>query len=268
MPARMVVPLQPVNGRPKLPPHTGPAVSAALLAAVRDSGLADLANAMHNLPPPKPYALTPLLDERDRPASPASRSMRFEIGVLADELVAPLLGVLHNTRTMRLANCELALRQPELTAAQPYPSLATEATENSGWTLTILTPAAFATSRGEGARRLRPLPQPEWVFRSLLSRWTALAGGGLLPDNDLAVAIEQHLTVEDLQLKMAEHLVKAGQPTRRGVTGTITYRLAGAGKLTPPVRIGLDALMRFATYAGIGDRTSVGMGHVRLADKR
>ena len=265
MPARIVVAVHPTDGRAlSPPPHTGPAVSAALLAAIRDGGLPDLADAMHNVPPPKPYALTPLLDERDRPASPASRSVRFEVGVLADMLVAPLLGVLHDTRRIRVGQCQLALGEPELAATQTYPVLASTATDRSGWTLTIVTPAAVATSRGEGARRLRPLPEPEWVFGSLLTRWAALAPDGLLPDNDLVTAIEQHLTVEDLRLRMAEHLVKAGQPTRRGVIGQITYRLAEAPKVPPPVRVGLDALMRFATYAGIGDRTSAGMGHVRL----
>jgi hypothetical protein len=40
-----------------------------------------------------------------------------------------------------------------------------------------------------------------------------------------------------------------------------------AASVPAPVLAGLDALMSFASYAGIGDRSAVGMGHVRLVNR-
>jgi hypothetical protein len=110
---------------------------------------------------------------------------------------------------------------------------------------------------------MRPLPEPEWVFASLATRWQALADGAPLPDG-LANAVAGHLELADFQLTMAEHLVKAGQPARRGSVGQLTYRVVEPQLVPAPVLAGLDALITYASYAGIGDRTAVGMGYVHL----
>ena len=86
MPVRIVVHLLPSGPRSPVPPlHTGPAVYAAVLAAVRASD-PTLATAIHERPRYKPLALSPLLDADDRPATAGSSGLRIEIGVLVDEL--------------------------------------------------------------------------------------------------------------------------------------------------------------------------------------
>jgi CRISPR-associated endoribonuclease Cas6 len=262
MPARIIVHLDAPGERPPVPPpHTGPAVNAAFLAALRDSGEADLSAALHDTKPPKPYALTPLLDERNRRADASSRQVRFEVGVLTDPLTAPVLQALAATGEMRVARCLYRVAAVEVAGAVPYVDLLAAGRIVERWTFRIVTPVAFFTAREEGARRVRPFPEPEWVFSDLYRKWNAFA-----PDTALgeaaSQAITQNLEVADYRLTMAEHLLKAGVPPARGSVGEITYRVADSRRCTAQARTSLDALVRFSTFAGIGDRTGIGMGFV------
>ncbi|TDC84511.1 CRISPR system precrRNA processing endoribonuclease RAMP protein Cas6, partial [Actinomadura sp. 7K507] len=246
---------------PVPPPHTGPAVNAAFLAALRDSGEDGLSDALHETKPPKPFALTPLLDDRDRRASASSKHVRFEVGILADSLTASVLPALAATTNVRVARCQYKIATVELAGAAPFPDLLAAARPADQWTLRVVTPVAFFTAREEGARRVRPFPEPEWVFSDLYRKWNAFAPQAPL-DEATAHAITQNLEVADYRLTMAEHLLKANVPPVRGSIGQITYRIADTRRTTPQAQAGLDALVRFSAYAGIGDRTTVGMGHV------
>ncbi|MFC4908490.1 CRISPR-associated endoribonuclease Cas6 [Actinomadura gamaensis] len=261
MPARIIVHLEPTGARPPVPPpHTGPAVNAAFLAALRDFGEDDLSSALHETRPPKPFSLTPLLDERDRPAG-ASGGVRFEVGVLVDSLTAPILQALAATGNVRVARCVYRVAAVGVGRAEPFSDLAAAARPVERWTLRIATPVAFFTAREEGVRRVRPFPESEWVFADLYRKWNAFAPEAAL-DESTGQAIRQNLEVADYRLTMAEHLLKAGVPPARGSIGTITYRVADTRRSTPEARAGLDALVRFSAYSGIGDRTTIGMGHV------
>lgn len=72
----------------------------------------------------------------------------------------------------------------------------------------------------------------------------------------------QNLEVADYRLTMADHLLKANVAPARGSTGTVTYRVADTRRSKAEAQMGLDALARCSSYAGIGDRTTIGMGHV------
>ena len=105
------------------------------------------------------------------------------------------------------------------------------------------------------------------MFGNLARRGDAFAGEvALLPT--AATAIAEHLEVVDAQLRMAAHLVEPGQRSpehrfRRGTAGSVTYQLAEAAGVPGEARRAVDALAVFAGYAGFGDRTAMGMGHVR-----
>jgi CRISPR-associated endoribonuclease Cas6 len=263
MPARITVHLAPAAGRaPVPPPHTGPAVNAAFLAALRDAGDGELATALHGARSPKPYALTPLVDERNRRAEAASAKVRFEIGVLADTLTGPVLQALAATSILRVARCAYRVAAVDLIGAEPYPELLDGARPSDRWGMQIRTPVAFFTAREEGARRVRVFPEPEWVFADLHRRWRAFAPEPAGLDEAVGEALTGRLEVTDHRLTMAEHLVKAGAPTARGSVGTVGYRVVDAHRVSPATLASVDALVRFSAYAGIGDRTAVGMGYV------
>jgi CRISPR-associated endoribonuclease Cas6 len=262
MPARIVVYLEAAGaGRAVPPPHTGPAVNAAFLAALRDTGEPGLSSVLHEARPPKPFALTPLLDERNRRASTSSKEVRFEVGVLVDSLTAPILQAFAAIGDMRVARCHYEVAGLELVGAEPFPELLASAHPADLWTLQIHTPVAFFTAREEGARRVRPFPEAESVFADLYRKWNAFASEAALGEAT-AELVAQNLEVADYRLTMTEHLLKANVPPVRGSVGRIIYRVADTRRSSAEARAGLEALVRFSAYSGIGDRTTIGMGYV------
>jgi len=263
VPARIVVTLRTESGRPSQPPpHTGPAVAAAFLLAIKKIDPRTAAQ-LHDEPPPKRYTTTPLLGEDGAPARLASTETRFEVGVLTDSLFAPIYTALTADEPWRIDRVAYQRAATDIRAVVTYPDLLSQARPESRWAFRRVTPTGFSTAKEQGVRRSRPLPDPERIFGSLLARWRALADTPL-PET-LPSTIAHHLEIVDCELTVAKHLVKPGAPLARGCRGTVSVALAEPERVPPGDRRALDALAAFAAFAGLGDRTTVGMGHaVRL----
>ncbi|MFY1637444.1 CRISPR system precrRNA processing endoribonuclease RAMP protein Cas6 [Solwaraspora sp. WMMB335] len=266
MPTRIVVSLVPTAATAIPPPHTGPAVNAAFLKAV-DAVDPALARTLHDSPRYKPFTLSPVLDEQGRAPSAPGQPARIVVGLLVDAYAAPVLAALHAAAGHQIA--QTRYRTVDLSVhAVSYAELATGADPTATtWAYDLLTPVGFATGRGDGARRQRPWPDAERVFGNLTHRWDAFAGEVALPSS-ATTAVADHLEVVDARLRMVTHLVEPHQRNpehrfRRGTVGSVTYQLAEAAAVPGDARRAIDALAAFATYAGFGDRTAMGMGHVR-----
>ncbi|MDG4765246.1 CRISPR system precrRNA processing endoribonuclease RAMP protein Cas6 [Solwaraspora sp. WMMD406] len=266
MPTQIVVSLVPTAATAVPPPHTGPAVYAAFLKAVRAVD-PELSTVLHDRPRYKPFTLSPIVDERGRAPSEPGQPARIVVGLLVDAYAAPVLAALHSAAGHQIAQTRYRTVDVAVHALS-YAELATGADPDATtWAFDLLTPVGFATGRGDGARRQRPWPDAERVFGNLSRRWDAFAGEVALPAS-AATAVADHLEVVDAQLRMATHLVEPGQHNpehrfRRGTVGSVTYQLAEATGVPGDARRAVDALATFATYAGFGDRTAMGMGHVR-----
>lgn len=262
MPVRIRVDLIPDQPTAVPPPQNAPAVNAAFLAAVRAED-PDLAAALHDAPRYKPFTLTPLLDLHDRTPTQPGAPARFEIGLLVDELTAPLLAALHAGGRHRIGKTTYRTGDVSVLSAQDYPSIAQAAAQATRWSFTLITPVSFATAADQGARREHPWPIPERVFTNLADRWNAFAGLARLP-SATHHTIHNHLETVDGTLHLTRHLVKTPDIHRTGAVGTVSYRIADPHTVPTEVIPALNALTTFATTAGFGDRTALGMGHIRL----
>ncbi|WP_422768906.1 CRISPR system precrRNA processing endoribonuclease RAMP protein Cas6 [Plantactinospora sp. WMMC1484] len=271
MPTQIVVSMAPTAVTAVPPPHTGPAVNAAFLKAV-DAVDPGLARTLHDSPRYKPFTLTPVLDEQGRPPSAPGQPAQIIVGLLVDAYVAPVLAALHGAGGHQIAQTRYRTVDVAVRAVS-YAELATGADpDTTSWAFELLTPVGFATGRGDGARRQRPWPDAERVFGNLARRWDAFAGEVALPP-PAAMAITEHLEASDGQVRMAQHMVEPQQRNpehrfRRGTVGSVTYQLAEPTSLPGEARRAVDALALFAAYAGFGDRTAMGMGHVRPIPSR
>ncbi|MGH3911663.1 MAG: CRISPR system precrRNA processing endoribonuclease RAMP protein Cas6, partial [Pseudonocardiaceae bacterium] len=265
MPVRIVVRLDPARPEAVPPPHTGPAVNAAFLDAVRDAD-SGLAAVLHDSPRYKPFTLTPLLDDRDCAPSAPGSSARFEVGLLVDGHTATVLGALQARPGYVIGETEYRTAEVSVDAIASFEDLAHQARPRAAWGFRLLTPVSFATVRDEGPRRERPWPEPVRVFRNLAQRWNTFACGVTLPEQ-VHTVIEQHLETSGGQVRIVEHLIEPSQRDRRagyrhGTVGRVSYRLAGPGSAPEEGKLALDALAAFACFAGFGDRTANGMGYV------
>ena len=115
------------------------------------------------------------------------------------------------------------------------------------------------------------LPLPRLVFSSLLRRWEDVAPPELVPvvqrervesylEEDGIIIIDYDLTAHHIHL--TTHRL-------RGFVGTCTYQLRGPDEQTSPeapltVRQQFYLLALLAFYCGVGHKTTMGLGQVRL----
>ncbi|MDQ2805955.1 MAG: CRISPR-associated endoribonuclease Cas6 [Chloroflexota bacterium] len=122
-------------------------------------------------------------------------------------------------------------------------------------TLQFASPTAFSN----GNKRFELLPQPKRVWESLVRVWNRYAPPLLALDKAaITTALEAAVLVSDHQINTATlHYPKH---TQKGFLGSCTYEV----EMSDPQAAALAALAAFARYAGVGYKTTMGMGQVRL----
>lgn len=104
-----------------------------------------------------------------------------------------------------------------------------------------------------------PLPEPKLVFDSLTQRWNAFAP--VKVPQEVQEAWERLLVG---QFQGRTHHIAPNQDERGvGFVGRVVYYLP---KASPTEAQWMQALGRFAFYAGVGAKTSLGFGRVRMFD--
>ena len=115
------------------------------------------------------------------------------------------------------------------------------------------------------------LPLPRYVFPWLARRWRELAPSELT-DVIQREQIERYIDEDGIVIDehaLQTHRVQFNRHPQRGFLGTCTYKLCGPdetdilpGQLT--TRQQLVLLSRLAFYTGVGYKTTMGMGQIRL----
>ena len=123
------------------------------------------------------------------------------------------------------------------------------------------TPTAFS-SNVRNVTRL--FPEPSLVFRSLGKRWNAHAGGPFAFDDGLLEELCDGIRVERYALETREVRLSTRASTK-GFVGSCEYSVGRHGSADR--RRFLRLLGEFAFYAGVGLRTTMGMGQVCLASR-
>jgi len=133
--------------------------------------------------------------------------------------------------------------------ASTYAQLYEEASDrNSSINLSFSTPTAFRQGQYDST-----LPTRESVFNSLLSRWNKYSGIELSQ-----IAIE---SIFPSFVNIHTEILADSRSKFIGILGEVTYKILGA---VEPIQIKqINALADFALYAGIGRKTTMGMGMTR-----
>ena len=131
-------------------------------------------------------------------------------------------------------------------------------------TLEFASPTAFSFGQKAWGKKVVILPQPELVFGSLARAWNYLAPPPLQVDRaTLETYLEEDVVVkrmDNLRTQML-HFQKSPQV---GFLGEVTFGLLGEDNAA---RAQLNALADFAFYAGVGMKTTMGMGQCRRVEK-
>jgi CRISPR-associated endoribonuclease Cas6 len=127
-------------------------------------------------------------------------------------------------------------------------------------TLDFCSPTAFGFGQKEWGKKVMVLPLPETVFGSLARSWNDLAPPPLQVDRRaLRAYLEEHVVVKQMD-DVCTHMLEFRRARQVGFVGRITYGLMAANEAA---QCQLNALADFALYAGVGMKTTMGMGQCR-----
>lgn len=258
------------------PPNLGRAAHAWFLAQVRQADPA-LAEELHGGHTQRPFTVSNLF--------PLRRAQRGRVTLSPEETYAlrvtsfsPQLSTLlreqmvpHPPETLMLANASL-----RVTGSTTDPSLHTWAGEDTFEGLVQRHTLARRMSHRVGLRfvsptlfrsadKNMPLPLPDLVFGGLLDKWNACAPIQIHPEvrrfAEECLAVSRYRT-ETLPVTFGEN---GGRGTVAGFVGTCSYAIQVRDKYWMGL---IHLLAAFAFYAGVGRRTTMGLGQARALPQR
>ncbi len=250
-----------------IPSLRGDHTHALFLDLVRQTDT-DLASRLHNEPEYRPFTISLLQGVATRDARysiRAGQSYRLRItlldgGSLWQRLSTHFLEsrelLLHlDNATFQLARV-LSTSTAHSDSWASYTDWQTLASipARSSITLHFASPGAFSL----GKRTFALFPEPALVWDSLARTWNRYAPPVLqMERQELRAFVNEKVVVSDYELHTARVVFR--EYTQKGFEGTCHYQI----KADDGYAAQLATLAGFACYAGIGSKTTMGMGQVR-----
>jgi CRISPR-associated endoribonuclease Cas6 len=208
-----------------------------------------------------PLSLSGLMGQSRRAQVQAGDEFCFRIGLLNGSLIDCLVNGLEKwgDKPFSLANFRFAIRSINMlpgtdpwVASSDYALLAETPTALDGLTLRFLSPTSFKVKDGQD---IQPFPLAEAVFGSLQRRWNAFA-----PEELRFPKINWYGLVSDYDLNTQK--LRMGNSVEIGAVGWARYRFSNPEQ----ARIA-TILAHYAFFAGVGRKTTMGMGQVILDNR-
>jgi CRISPR-associated endoribonuclease Cas6 len=247
---------------------------AAFLKAVRESDPA-LAEVLHNPDMPcRPFTVSPLqgtpLPQSGRVHLSPEETYWLRFTVLYPPIFEQFMRRFlrgEGRPVVRLGHAVLLIKEILATpGSHPWTGYTTWGEIASGArpekeiALDFVSPTAFGFGQKEWGKKVMVLPLPETVFGSLARSWNDLAPPPLQVDRRaLRVYLEEHVVVKQMD-DVCTHMLEFRRARQVGFVGRVTYGLMAANEAA---QCQLNALADFALYAGVGMKTTMGMGQCR-----
>jgi CRISPR-associated endoribonuclease Cas6 len=127
-------------------------------------------------------------------------------------------------------------------------------------TLGFSSPTAFGFGQKDWGKKVMVLPLPKTVFGSLARSWNALAPAPFHMDRGrLREYLDEHVVIKRID-DLHTQMLRFSRSYQIGFVGRVTYGLMAGDDAVQPQ---LNALAEFAFYAGVGVKTTMGMGQCR-----
>lgn len=252
MPTRLRFPL---DGPPPAEPHSHAAGLYRLVLDWLDRACEGLSAPVHDANQVKPLSISPVWQEEGRPY--------FEVSVLADWLLEPLLAGAAGVETARLGTMSYRIGRPEVVLQAAFESMRAGRSE-SAWGFRLLSPTAHRPA-GPVERQV-VLPAPDLYFGSWLGRWNLCCEEAM--DPALLEIARSFVEVEECDGSTRSiHLPRGSgsgsartAPDFTGFVGQVRFRAIPKAELSRQALGELTALARFASFSGTGRDTMRGMG--------
>lgn len=236
------------------PPALGQAIHAQVMQWL-NLGDSQLATAIHSSQD-SPLSISGLLGCRRQGGTKPGDDFYFRVALLHGDLLNPLLSGMEQwgTKPLFLGQYPFVIRSvdsvpgthPWVGAAE-YGLLAKSPRISGDITLNFISPTSFKQRQD-----IQPFPLPELVFGNLWRRWNTFT-----PVELQFPVIDWHGLTSAYELKT--HALKMESGREIGAKGWVRYRF-----LDPEQSKIATVLAHFAFFSGVGRKTAMGMGQVRL----
>jgi CRISPR-associated endoribonuclease Cas6 len=126
--------------------------------------------------------------------------------------------------------------------------------------LEFRSPTAFSFGQKPWGRQVHVLPDPRLVFGSLAKTWATFAPPALgLDPRAVRAYAEENVVIQRLD-GLQTRMLHFGRYPQVGFVGRVTYRVMDRAEDAEGWRQILNTLAGFAFYAGVGYKTTMGMG--------
>jgi CRISPR-associated endoribonuclease Cas6 len=260
-----------------LPGSLGELAHAAFYAAVQAVD-PQLASQMHDAQERKVFSLSPLYGYQQSPASGRiqvnpGQAGWLRLGLLDEELFAVFMqhilysGVTGGAPSIRLGKVDFAIREVQGSpGSHPWCGYTTlEALRNlqatpTRYVLDFASPTAVHWGDADnGVRRVELFPQPRMAIASLRTRWDRMTGETW--GRAFEEWVERNVVVGRIWQWQSVPFPFQKQRYTGGL-GKLEYRVLDASH--PEYVAHLNRLLHLAFYAGIGYKTTHGLGQVRV----
>ena len=172
----------------------------------------------------------------------------------AEEAASPVLDGLRSI-PLHTGAQELELLECARTSAEDLMRQARELASQRYITLRFLTPTAFRQ-----AGNYVVLPEKDLILQSLINKWNAAFPNYPMEDSDALQMLSDGLRVSDYRLRTGRFLIKDCRIP--GFFGSLNLDT----RFSPPILELWKLLLVFAERSGIGIKTALGMGGVKIQD--
>lgn len=221
----------------------------------------EIASELHKQEEQKPFTISPLLNGHELKGgysiiSP-TREVTFRLTTLNGEMLAaaisPLFLMMAEEKLLYLSRKPITIGRVDLCQEQftSLSKLLADALPNTKMTLDFITPTSFKVS---GVQSL--FPDPKLVFSSLLRRWNAFSETKLPEEH-----IKSFASIKVSNYDLHTELVHFSKYKMIGFKGRTEFELPK--DLDESFQRVVNALADFAPYAGVGVKTTMGMGQTR-----
>ena len=259
-----------------LPVLAGELAHAAFYAVVQSVDPA-LSQQMHDAQGRSAFALSPLYGYW---ASPYDRKVKVNAGqpgwlrvcLLEDRLFEVFQEHLLNSPlpTIRLGDVRLAMRHVYgAPGSHPWcgfttlDELRSMTATPTRWKVDFASPTAIRWGEADNkARRIEVFPQPRMAIAGLRSRWDKLTGDTW--GREFEEWVERNVIVSAVRRWQMESFTYQRQRYKGGV-GTLEYEVLDASNSANVAH--LNRLLHLAFYTGIGYKTTMGLGQVKIASQ-
>ncbi|MCB0097963.1 MAG: CRISPR-associated endoribonuclease Cas6 [Caldilineaceae bacterium] len=260
-----------------LPGSVGELAHAAFYAAVQAVDPA-LSARMHDAQERKAFSLSPLYGYWQSPQDKrihvnTGQAGWLRLGLLDEELFAVFMqhilysGLTGGAPTIRLGNVDFAIREVQGSpGSHPWSGYITVAdlaaldAAPTRWVLEFASPTAIRWEQADnGARKVEIFPQPRLAIASLRSRWDKMTGDQYGKEfeewvgRNVVVGRVWNWQTEPFAYKRQSYI---------GGTGQLQYVLLDSSNQSYTAHF--NRLLHLAFFAGIGYKTTHGMGQVRV----